>query len=346
MPTKPFSPKEYLGDNETKRLQKDFLQGIKSERCSGCWKKENYGLQSVRKYYENQERDLSKITHLELRESNLCNFGCRMCNATDSVIIEREIANNTELLKYFKPKTDHSTTEENWNQILEIVKDLDSLSLTGGEPMIMKRYYELFDYMIEIGKNETIAIRVHTNGSVYNPIFIDKYLKFKKSFLHISIDAVGKVAEYQRYGTNWDIVRTNIFKYLKLPINISLRSSLTAYTILDMSNLADFFIELYKMEKEANLFPFRIHAVVTPQSLNFENLNTGLRIRAYKSISDAIEKLSKYDFFKIYVKELITIQTQILSRPNCNFVSFVNMTKALDKSRNESFEDVFGYKLY
>ena len=346
MKTKPGSPNEYLASEETLKLQQDFIDGLKPSRCDNCWIKESNGSKSIRNYFADQPRDLTKITHLELRESNLCNFSCRMCNANDSVVIEREIKRFPYLQNFFEPNNDTATSEENWKQIFELAKDVESINLTGGEPMLMKRYYDFLDHLISIDK-EDIKLNIYTNGSVFNPDFIKRLLKFPNATLYFSIDAVGRVAEYQRRGTTWYVIKQNMICHANLPIKIKLHSTITAYSILDVSNLADYFIELFQMQCNATFLPFTAHIARSPRPLEFTNLNLDLRLMAVKQIDSAITKLAvvNYDFFSIYIKELTTARTQLLTRKECNFERFINMTKALDRARKENFEDVFGYKV-
>ena len=340
MSTERFSPKEYLASEGTKKLQQDFIEGKQPKKCDSCWIKERNGSKSIRKYFT-EPRDLTTITHMELRESNLCNFSCRMCNASDSVVIDREVKSNPELQAFFTINHDKPTTKENWDEILELVKGVTSINLTGGEPMLMKRYYDFLDYLIAIEKQE-ITLNIYTNGSVYNPIFIEKLLKFPNATLLFSIDATGKIAEYQRRGTVWDNVKNNIVRYMDLPINIKIHSTITAYSILGMSDLADFFVELNETKRKANLREFTAHILRIPKALEFTNLNLELRAIAINQIDMAIKKLSNR-LFRIYVRELRSARNQLITRKDCNYNSFVNMTKTLDKVRNESFQEIFGY---
>jgi sulfatase maturation enzyme AslB (radical SAM superfamily) len=268
-----------------------------------------------------------------------------MCNPTDSVKIEREIEEYPELSQFYYPNTNSNMTDENWNQVLDVSIGLRSLYLTGGEPMLMKRYYELLDHLIANGRNQDIDLRIYTNCSVYNPVFIEKLKQFKNVTLKLSIDAVGKTAEYQRYGTEWETVRNNIFKFLELPVSLGIHSTITAYSILDMTSLADFFVEIKNYEKlNANLTKFNAHVARIPTGLDYANLNIELRAKAIVEIDKSIEKLSD-NFFSIYVKELKALRKQLLERRECNHHLFVRMTKTLDKARNQSFEEVFGYKI-
>jgi sulfatase maturation enzyme AslB (radical SAM superfamily) len=280
---------------------------------------------------------------MELRESNLCNFACRMCNANDSIVIEREIKANPELQQFFSLYDEKPTTNENWNQILELTKDVESINLTGGEPMLMKRYHQLLDHLISTSK-ENIALNVYTNGSVYNSLFLEKLIKFPNAKLIFSIDAVGKIAEYQRYGGSWKTVHENILKCAELPIKMRVHSTITAYSILGVSELSDFFVELSD-KNFSNFQPFTAHVARNPSILEIVNLNVDLRIIAIKKIDSAVTKLANDKLFANYIKELLSVKKQLMIRKDCNFIAFTNMTKALDKVRKQSFEDTFGYKI-
>jgi sulfatase maturation enzyme AslB (radical SAM superfamily) len=209
--------------------------------------------------------------------------------------------------------------------------------------MLMKRYLTLLDYLISTGK-ENIMLDVYTNGSVYNTIFLEKLMRFPNARLIFSIDAIGKIADYQRYRGKWNIIRENILKCLELPIKIRMHSSITAYSILGVSELADFFIELSDKKKNNNIH-FTARIIRDPSTLEIVNLNVDLRVMAIKNIDSAILKLSNNKLFSVYNKELLSARKQLIERKDCNFTAFINMTKALDKVRNQSFEDTFGYKI-
>jgi sulfatase maturation enzyme AslB (radical SAM superfamily) len=345
METRPSSPIEYNNSEETKKLRDDFTAGLKPEPCRNCWSKEEHGHKSIRSYFM-EPRDHTKVTHMELRESNLCNFSCRMCDGSSSNIIDKEVKANPQLSRFVRKYEENKpTTNENWQQILDMSKDLESVILTGGEPMLMKRYYDFLDHLIAIGKQD-IEIFIYTNGSVYNPLFVERLKKFPNLALFFSIDAVGKIAEYQRHGTDWNVVRGNILRYAELPIKIKLHSTLTAYSILGVSQLADFFVELKSSPINAKFMPFTAHFAKEPAGVSFTNLNLELRQMAIKQIDQALEKLEDAFPFKTYRRELLAGRNQLINAPEGKFLLFRSMSEEFDKVRNESFEDVFGYKLY
>ena len=358
MKTQPMSPDEYLNHPDTIKLRQDFTNGLKPEKCINCWDKEDRGHRSIRSYFQ-KERDPSKITHMELRESNLCNYGCRMCDRSSSSVIEHEMDNNPQLEKYFNRDKDSDTLEtdtdtsptsnKNWNEILVLAHGLESLILTGGEPMLMKRYYDLLEYLVKIGK-QNIKLIIYTNGSVYNPIIVDKLKNFPNLILKFSIDGVGKVGEYQRHRSDWNVVSSNLLRFSELPLTIKIHTTITAYNILDISNLAKYLVSLQlpHFNNAATISDATAHVAAHPRSLEFLNLNVPLKIRAIQEINKAVKLMEGYKFLASYSNDLMAVQNRLVETKHeeIKFRKFVEMTKALDKVRNEKFEDVFGYKLY
>ena len=228
-----ISPKEFLASDYLLKLREKFLRGEIDDTCTYCVNAEANGSQSIRQHFIERYGEDTKenLSHMELRASNLCNFQCKMCDADSSSLIAGNIK---------------TVSTDNWQEILGLSENLKSLTLTGGEPMIIKQYYQLLDHLIE--KNKTnIILRIYTNCSSYNPIFIEKILKFR-TVLHLSIDGVMETAESQRIGTDWDIVRDNVSKFISLPIGIVFHTTFTSINILDVFSLSKYFVEMNKLK--------------------------------------------------------------------------------------------------
>jgi organic radical activating enzyme len=350
-----MSPKEFLKSDYLKKLRKDFIKGDKPNNCGNCWRNEEKNLLSIRQHFLNNFPEYTKdkftefadkpLEYVELRCSNQCNFMCRMCNPTNSVEIAREankypFAHNFHDLKEGNELNEIS--EKDWNEIISLTEDLRYLFLTGGEPLLMKQYYDLLDKLINNGKCEDIALHIYTNCSVYNPKFVEKITQFKNVKLNLSIDAVGKIAEYQRKGTNWEIVKENAYKLAALPnIKPIIHSTVTAYTVLDINALIDFYIET--KEKFDNI-RFQMHVANRPLGMAPNCLDERLRKIASEEIDKALVKLTDEKFKRIK-KELIAINETLKLSPLKDFDRFYRLTKNYDAMRDESFEQVFGYKL-
>lgn len=345
------TPEEFLNSKELQNTKIEFLAGKSPTRCNTCWNWERQGLQSIRQYYTRLYPECTAgididtklpVKHMELRASNLCNLSCRMCSADNSIEIEREIEKNSYLKKWFLNNTvDQKINNTNWQQVLEHVNTLKILVLTGGEPMLIKEYYDLLDLCVANGKNKDISLIIYTNGSVYNPKFIEKISQFDTVKINVSIDAVGKTAEYQRYGIGWGTVKQNTIQFAKLDIKLGIHSTVTAYSLLDFSALADFYKELLALD---DTIEFKAHVATGPKPLTYLNLTGELANRAKNEIKKSLLELDAPAFAQITAQLKNILFT--LGKNNKNNDDFVNMTRDLDLSRNQSFESVFGYKLY
>ena len=356
-----FSPEQYLESGWLKNLKQDFINGIVPESCKACKIREDQGLKSTRgamwQYFnvgEDPEIDISQYTMdvtnklkvIEIRSTNLCNFKCRMCNSDSSSEIAKEkekfsipIFLNSQRMEGSIFSSPESNIEELKN--LCIKNELHKFSFTGGEPFLIKEYCDFMDFLIAEKISEKIELEIFTNCSVYNTKFIDRLKHFNKVHFVMSIDGVEKTAEYQRHGTDWNVVKENILKFNSLSFNIFFNTAITSYVLLDVSSLAKFLMELYGAN---NSIQTKCYSVINTNPLHHKYMNTDLKNKAINQIDQAVEILTASNF-EIFVTELQNIKTQLQNIEPADDYTFKNFTNDLDSKRNESFKDVFGYDL-
>jgi sulfatase maturation enzyme AslB (radical SAM superfamily) len=224
-----MSPTEYLNSDWLKNIKSELKEGKIPVNCSVCYNKERRGLKSTRQAscigmgkdpvkFPNDKVDPTKflvddpiaLDRIELRVSNLCNFKCRMCNQDSSSEWQREIEEYPEIQPWTGiSKSQHiaNTSDYNFEELKKISLDnIRVVCFTGGEPLLIKQYYDFMDHMIETGANEKTMLELYSNCSVWNPLFIDRLLKFKRARFVMSIDGVDKVAEYNRKGDRKSVV--------------------------------------------------------------------------------------------------------------------------------------------
>ena len=291
-----MSPVEFLKSDYLANLKTKFLNNEFDDTCTSCKRHEDAGLQSIRQHMINLygETTTPTLDYMELRASNLCNFQCKMCNGDNSSLIAGEVRN---------------ISDSDWDEILKISENLKFLTLTGGEPMLIKHYYQLLDYLIEKNKTD-MELRIYTNASVYNPIFIKKMLQFK-TVLNLSIDGVGETAVDQRVGTDWDTVKQNIYKFLELPVFIKFHSTFTTISIKDIHSLAQFFVEVANVNPKCKFFA---HTAISPSHLSIYNIKKEDIVIANDSIDAALSILEDERFHQLKA-QLISYKT-ILKNKN------------------------------
>lgn len=180
------------------------------DACTRCRIDEEAGIESTR---QKSEHYGPGITHLDLRFGNSCNLSCRMCwPASSSSLVQEQqefLMNNIE-----SPWGSTSFVVHNWyddNKALELasIPTLKEVYLTGGEPMMVKgllKFAQLLD--------KNVTLRFNTNGTILNPKLLEEIKKFKNVNMCFSIDGVGKVNDYIRWGSKWEDVYRN-FKICK-----------------------------------------------------------------------------------------------------------------------------------
>ena len=371
-----MTPQEYFNSDWLKRIKTDMIEGRIPPECNNCKQKEDLGLKSTRgaiwKYYntgpEPEYENMwfyNKYTadspslpkRIEVRFTNLCNMKCRMCDETSSS--EWAIEKNKHNLRpnsVFNPNGVIDTKTKPVIRITEdkiaglkdlsILTDLHRVSFTGGEPLIIKEYYSYLDFLIESNLGKKVEIEVFTNCSVYNPLFIDRLQKFKQVDLILSVDGVGKVAEYIRHGTPWETVERNVmtFNSLSKPINVFITVAISALTLLGVSSLAKFLMQVY--EKNNNI-GIKCYSVLMP-NLRFIDAPAHLKEKMIQEIDEAIETITvpNYEIFRNELKNIRATLAKMEPVVVSNTTLFYESVNVFDRIRNENFEETFGVPLY
>jgi len=152
-----------------------------------------------------------------------CNLDCYMCqhaNSTtrmnvadkgvwsDKIFGQRSKGRDEYFSLVMKDKTEGIT-----EQIVEIAQYIKSIKIIGGEPLIMKKHYEMLDKLIETGHSNRIRIKYQTNltetkAGKHN---LFKYIPhFDRVTVVASVDGIGAPIEYMRRRTDWNKVVENI----------------------------------------------------------------------------------------------------------------------------------------
>jgi organic radical activating enzyme len=271
-------PQELLAENPSalhntpyKKQQRVIM--LKDERpseCSYCWTQEDMGNLSDR-YYRSGEpwaaTDFDKIknstgeedvvpSYVEVNFNHACNLKCSYCSPQFSSSWQQEV-DQSGAYPTSNPHNDPShfvgsrrpipVREDNpyvdafWAWWPELYPQLKHFRMTGGEPLMDKNTYRVFDYVLAL-PNPDLHLNVTSNFSV-EPALFEKYLNYVKQLCstqiehfmqYVSLDSgIPAHAEYIRHGMNWGRVANNVSQYLS---EIPYRNSLTF--IITMNNLS------------------------------------------------------------------------------------------------------------
>ena len=239
---------------------------------------------------------------------NQCNLDCYMCHTYDSSTrtktfnskeLEGQTVMNDSVIRHgnsVKVDSFKGQITDIIDQIVEFAPYIYNLKLIGGEPLVMKQFYQLLDAMVKTGYTDKMYCKFQTNMSVLTQgkYKIEDYIKhFKKFEFTVSLDGIGKVDEYIRRRSNWDDIVKNIKTLQKYPnVQINVNGTISFLSVLRFDELINWFDENKKLFNQINWSnirgPAKLCANVLPDDLKKE------LIEKYKNFPD-IQNVLKED---------------------------------------------------
>ncbi len=142
-------------------------------------------------------------TMMEFQLTNTCNLECVMCSGLLSSAIR---ANRDKL-----PSIPNKFDEKFVQQLEEFIPYLKYTTFSGGEPFLIKIYYDIWEVFARL--NNTCTLKVITNGTIYNDR-VQKILEKNNFHITISLDSPHKETyEKIRIGASFDEVISNARKF-------------------------------------------------------------------------------------------------------------------------------------
>lgn len=177
---------------------------------------------------------------------NVCNLSCWSCSEMFSSTIAAHkkklnilpadfVDSNVEFERRW-PALKQSILQS-YNLHKEIV-----LVLLGGEPSYNPLVYNFLLELVEKGLANRTKLEITTNGTKTNNKFI--HLIETGNWLHISafvsVDAIGKKAEWLRHGSQWNDVESVIAKYQAIADRVELHTVVSVLNLHDLPALYDY----------------------------------------------------------------------------------------------------------
>lgn len=261
-----------LHNTEHKKAQRVLmLRNEKPSECSYCWNMEAENKLSDRHYRSGEpwaSVDFEKIknstglendvipSYVEVNFNNACNLRCSYCSPQFS----SSWADESRRYGAYPTSTPHNAPEHFdgnrrvipaketnpyveafWQWWPDLYPELKHFRMTGGEPLLDKNTYRVFDYVLENPKSD-LHLNVTSNFSVDEKSW-QKYLGYVKRLCqqgnlehfmqYVSLDGWGSQAEYIRDGMDFDLVWDRVNQFLT---EVPSYNSLTF--IVTMNNLS------------------------------------------------------------------------------------------------------------
>ena len=261
-----------LHNTEHKKEQRVImLKNEKPDECSYCWNIEKHGQLSDRHYRSGEPwaaEDYNKIktstgnesdvipSYVEVNFNHACNLKCSYCSPQFSSSWADEVTrygayptsnphnDPTHFTGNRRPipaREDNPYVDAFWDWWPTLYPHLRHFRMTGGEPLMDKNTYRVFDYVLALPKTD-LHLNVTSNFSVEDKL-MDQYLDYVNRLCNTQIEHFMQYvsldtgepehAEYIRNGLNYRRVTTNVLRYLQ---EIPYRNSLTF--IITMNNLS------------------------------------------------------------------------------------------------------------
>lgn len=260
-------------------LRQRFLDGEKPKECNDCWHAEDAGMESLREVINHWNKDKTFTSsfvetspeHWEFKTTNVCNLKCRMCGSFNS----SQIAKESETPEVRKHYLDHKLIGTHHEPIIyEWLKNADYILFAGGEPFVNQEIKKIMDHIDENNLNDIRTLMV-TNGTHWNEKFVEQLKRLKNLDIRISLDDIYERNDYQREGSDFNIIEQNFVKFsTHFPGKVMFNCTMNWYNIYHID-------EFLEYGDDFNT-PLSIQYVEQPQYLNIINLP--------KKIKDIINK--------------------------------------------------------
>ena len=264
------NPSALHNTDHKKQQRKLMLAGERPAECQYCWNMEDQGKLSDRHYrsgepwaavnfdrISNATGDEDVIpSYVEVNFNHACNLKCSYCSPQFSSAWADEasrfgafptlVPHNAP--EHFVgdrrpvPAREHNPyVEAFWQWWPELYPQLTHFRMTGGEPLLDKNTYRVFDYVLEHPRPD-LHLCVTSNFSVDERSWqrYKRYLvrlceqgRLEHFMQFVSLDAWGARAEYIRHGLDFELLWDRVNQFLT---EIPERNSITF--IVTMNNLS------------------------------------------------------------------------------------------------------------
>ena len=328
-----WDPSAIHNTRHKKDQRRMMLQGVRPPECEYCWTVEDIDNEIVsdRTYktviYSDEE--IEQITKtswkksvnpstLELSFSNACNFSCSYCNSDFSTSWGQDLKKNGSYKKLITrdsaafeiPYRSRQIKDEEknpyikafWRWFPSLSKDLTELRITGGEPLLHKDVWELFDRLGE-EKNRHIRFAVNSNLGVSDKLvdrLIEKSKKIDRVDVYTSNESIGAQSNYIRDGIEFEKWRENCLKIIKSGSVYRLHIMMTM-NALCLDGLTDLFDEIisWKRMTDAPMVTWTLNILRFPAFMSVLTLPEHIR----KERADHLQQWLNKNFHDPVIQE-------------------------------------------
>ncbi len=313
-----------------RNIRRQMLSGVRPEHCHNCFMNEDHGGRSLREIYldrfladpdfQKQLRETKEdgsisphVTYLDFSLSNKCNLKCVMCGPSASSILRQDF----EALGWGYDKNYYRNADEGWKDEAAILRTYElclptikEMLFTGGEPLVAPLHIKLLERAVATGRAKHIVLRYHSNCTNIPDRLLEIWREFERIDMHASVEGVGELNDYIRFGSNFSTVEKNIIRVADIR-NVVLEVH-TCFQIPTILKLAEFHKWVYNLHPRIPQLPYHIW-VNHPDWLEVYNLRDDLKIKARELIENSLANL-KVEHHQHWVHDQVVHLRSLLNR--------------------------------
>jgi len=271
-----------------KEQRRAMLHGERPQECSFCWETEDNGDSLSDRAYRSKDiyedgiiEEAKKLgfegnarpRYVEVNFNQACNFRCTYCSPHLSTAWQQDIERNGAYIlsdRWHNDLTwvkklnidngpDNPYLKAFWQWLPDIYPTLHTFRMTGGEPLMDKNTFRMFDYVKENPKAD-LHLSITSNccppGEQWAKFLLGlKEITDRNAIEHFmlfcSLDSWGKQAEYIRDGLEFDKLYSNITEYLQVSEKHSLTFIIT-FNVLSYPGFYNYIENILKLRQQYN----------------------------------------------------------------------------------------------
>ena len=307
---KPF---EYFNSPEMEDKRDKVLSGTKLPECITCYKQEevnpdgeSYRQRKLRQYSYELPTHVDKV-NLKLRiNGSYCNLSCYMCIPYNSSTRRNEMNKiYPEGWDFFSTSKFVSVKHKEYEMIVEDILNnigkVDTIHITGGEPLQLPNHWKLIDRIpkehaknIKLVYDTNLTELRYKNHSVY-----DIEDKFKSVYWGVSCDHFQDKLSWIRYPIDVKQFEKNLKEMLDSGFNANISCTISLLNVFDLIDINNY----YKNKFGANVNFNSI--VTTPNFLSIRHLPIDVKQKLLKQLDVPVydrRGVSKFQLVKTQLK--------------------------------------------
>lgn len=319
---------------------------------------------------------------IELRTGSVCNSACRMCNSNESTLVYKEnkhMLNELDNLSYSQKSKNvlkrligdpdsvifgsvvfglyqdnlneiKIDVDEHLNEIITNIEKVDSMTLSGGEPLLLDKTADILAHIAD--KKPNIKLQINTNGSIASQKVLDALAKLNNVHLSVSIDGLEKVHEYIRYPLKWSKIEENIDKFYEIQERhvgkffLSFNLTVQNLNIFNITDTIRFLLKKYPKHCLTNL-----NHLHYPDIYRINIVPNHIKNKVITDITNLIKELESSDIYKEqwhdwnieHIIRSLKSLAKFMDEEEFNqelFTNFVSSLEIYDNFRKQSFKEV------